>query len=137
KVAKDNAIQNQVVVKFGEIDILKASLLSNLFTAVDQFDVIVSNPPYVRVSEKTAMKNNVLKYEPDGALYVSDDNPLLFYDQITNLAAGHWKEKGRLYFEINQYLGEETKAMVSEAGFNEVEVIKDGFENDRMLRAFR
>ena len=137
KVAKDNAIQNQVVVKFGEIDILKASLLSNLFTAVDQFDVIVSNPPYVRVSEKTAMKANVLKYEPDSALYVSDDNPLLFYDQITKLAAGHLKEKGRLYFEINQYLGAQTKALVSEAGFNEVEVIKDGFENDRMLRAVR
>src|SRR5690606_21620910 len=81
EVAKQNAIDNQVVVKFGEIDILKASLLSSLFTKVDQFDVIVSNPPYVRESEKKAMKNNVLKYEPDSALYVSDHNPLLFYEQ--------------------------------------------------------
>ncbi|WP_417362962.1 peptide chain release factor N(5)-glutamine methyltransferase [Galbibacter sp.] len=134
-VANENAINNQVVVKFGEIDILKASLLSNLFTKVDQFDVIVSNPPYVRESEKKAMKNNVLNYEPDSALYVSDQNPLMFYEQITKLAAGHLKEKGRLYFEINQYLGPQTRALVLEAGFKEVEVYRDVFKNDRMLRA--
>lgn len=137
EVAKENAIKNQVVVKFGEIDILKASLLSNLFTKVDQLDVIVSNPPYVRESEKAEMKNNVLKYEPDSALYVSDSNPLLFYAQITKLAAGHLMEKGRLYFEINQYLGAQTKALVVNAGFKEVEIIKDAFGNDRMLRAVK
>lgn len=137
EVAKENAMKNQVVVKLGEIDILKASLLSSLFTEVDQFDVIVSNPPYVRELEKAAMKNNVLKYEPEGALYVSDNNPLLFYDQITNLAARHLKEKGRIYFEINQYLGAQTKALVAKAGFNEVEIIKDTFGNDRMLRAVK
>lgn len=137
KLAKENAMKNQVVVRFGEIDILKASLLSNLFTKVDQFEVIVSNPPYVRELEKATMKNNVLKYEPQSALYVSDENPLLFYEQITKLAACHLKTNGRLYFEINQYLGDQTKDLVINAGFKEVEVIKDTFGNDRMLSAVR
>lgn len=137
EVAQENAIQNQVVVKFGEIDILKASLLSNLFTKVDQFNVIVSNPPYVRNLEKAAMKNNVLKYEPERALYVCDDNPLLFYNKITQLAKDHLMENGRLYFEINQYLGDQTKELVYEAGFKEVTVKKDSFGNDRLLRAKR
>ncbi len=137
EVATENAMSNKVVVKFGEIDILKVSMLSSLFTQVDQFDVIVSNPPYVRESEKASMKNNVLKFEPEGALYVSDSNPLLFYEHITNLAAGHLKSGGRLYFEINQYLGAQTKTLVSDAGFYEVEIFKDSFTNDRMLRAQR
>lgn len=137
EVATENAMSNKVVVKFGEIDILKVSMLSSLFTQVDQFDIIVSNPPYVRESEKASMKNNVLKFEPEGALYVSDSNPLLFYEHITNLAAGHLKSGGRLYFEINQYLGAQTKTLVSDAGFYEVEIFKDSFTNDRMLRAQR
>lgn len=137
KVAKQNAIENKVVVKFGQIDILKASMLSNLFTEVDQFDVIISNPPYVRELEKSQMKNNVLKYEPERALFVSDDNPLLFYDHIANMAAEHLKGGGRLYFEINQYLGKQMLELVNHAGFMQVEVLKDGFGNDRMLRAVK
>ncbi|MFC6859414.1 peptide chain release factor N(5)-glutamine methyltransferase, partial [Zunongwangia atlantica 22II14-10F7] len=128
KIAKINAEQNEVSVDFIQQDILSAEKLPQ------QFDIIVSNPPYVRELEKAEMQQNVLQHEPETALYVKDENPLLFYKKITKLAQEGLAKNGMLFFEINQYLGEETKAMVEDHGFN-AELRKDMFGNFRMLKA--
>lgn len=128
KIAKINAEQNEVSVDFIQQDILSAEKLPQ------QFDIIVSNPPYVRELEKAEMQQNVLQHEPETALYVKDENPLLFYKKITKLAQEGLAINGLLFFEINQYLGEETKAMVQDHGFN-AELRKDMFGNFRMLKA--
>lgn len=127
-VAKQNAKLNNVAVNFLQQDILRA-------TSLDKFDVIVSNPPYVQENEKPLMANNVLQYEPDSALFVADDNPLVFYDKITNLAKNHLTKNGLLFFEINQYLGKEMLELVKSNNFSSVILRKDIFENDRMLKA--
>lgn len=128
EIANLNAEQNEVSVEFIQQDILSAEKLPQ------QFDIIVSNPPYVRELEKAEMQQNVLQYEPETALYVKDENPLLFYKKITKLAQQGLTKNGLLFFEINQYLGEETKAMVQDHGFN-AELRKDMFGNFRMLKA--
>ncbi len=129
-LAVKNAGLNNVVVDFSKVDILALDRLD------EQYDVIVSNPPYVREKEKTEMHQNVLKHEPDLALYVSNDNPLVFYEKITRLAANGLNDGGSLYFEINQYLAEETKTLVENLGF-EGELKKDIFGNYRLLKATR
>ena len=127
KVAKENATKNQVEVEFIQADIL------NMEYFKDKVDVIVSNPPYVRLLEKEKMKPNVIENEPGSALFVPDNDPLVFYRKINELAKKNLKSGGRLYLEINQYMGKETKALF-ENGFIEVELRKDMFGNDRMLK---
>ncbi|WP_074409388.1 MULTISPECIES: peptide chain release factor N(5)-glutamine methyltransferase [Aquimarina] len=129
QVAKENTRKNQVDVTFIKTDVLE---IEDLFR---DFDIIVSNPPYVRELEKKEMKSNVLDNEPQQALFVSDDEPLLFYKKITDLAKRKLRENGSLYFEINQYLGIETKSMIESKGFKSVEVRKDIYGNERMIRA--
>ncbi len=128
KIAKKNAEINRVNVTFQKVDIL------NLKNLPERYDIIVSNPPYVREQEKEQMQKNVLDHEPESALYVKDDNALIFYKKITELAQDSLRSGGTLYFEINQYLAEETKVMVENFGF-EAELKKDIFENYRMLKA--
>ena len=129
EIAKQNAKLNEVNINFIEKDIL---LTKELETS---FDVIVSNPPYVRELEKVEIKNNVLQNEPHSALFVSDSNPLIFYSKIADLAKNHLTKNGLLFFEINQYLGQETKVMLSKKGFKNIELRKDLFGNDRMIKA--
>ncbi|MFZ4670928.1 MAG: peptide chain release factor N(5)-glutamine methyltransferase [Flavobacterium sp.] len=129
EVAKKNAVLNNVDVTFHLKDILKVDNLEQ------QFDTIVSNPPYVRNLEKAAINSNVLDYEPHLALFVADNEALLFYRKITQLAKLHLKPKGKLYFEINQYLGKETIALVESYGFKNVILHKDIYGNDRMIAA--
>ena len=129
EIAKQNAKLNEVNIYLIEKDIL---LTKELDTA---FDVIVSNPPYVRELEKVEIKNNVLQNEPHSALFVSDSNPLIFYSKIADLAKNHLTKNGLLFFEINQYLGQETKVMLSKKGFKNIELRKDLFCNDRMIKA--
>ena len=100
-----------------------------------KFDIIVSNPPYVRELEKIEIQNNVLLNEPHLALFVSDENPLLFYDRIADVAKQHLSKNGLLFFEINQYLGEETIKILAEKGFKNIKLRKDLFGNDRMIKA--
>ncbi len=100
-----------------------------------KFDLIVSNPPYVRELEKTEINNNVLQNEPHIALFVSDENPLLFYNKIADLAKNHLTKNGLLFFEINQYLGKETVNMLAEKGFKNITLKKDFSGNDRMIKA--
>lgn len=129
KIAEENAKLNSVEVNFIELDILKAKKLPQ------QFDVIVSNPPYVRELEKVEIQNNVLENEPHLALFVSDENPLIFYDKIADLTKIHLNKNGLLFFEINQYLGKETVEMLAKKGFKNIELKKDFSGNDRMIKA--
>ena len=133
EIAKKNAEINQVSVDFYEMDILKATRLSNVSNIA--FDVIVSNPPYIRNLEKVEMNKNVLENEPHEALFVSDENPLIFYEKIANLALLHLSKNGLLFFEINQYLGNQTVEMLVKKGFKNIELRKDIFGNDRMIKA--
>ena len=122
--AMKNAELNQVDVYFRLQDILATEDLES------SFDIIVSNPPYVRHLEKAEIKPNVLEHEPHLALFVADNDALLFYRKITALAQKHLTPKGKLYFEINQYLGKETVALVESFGFTEVRLHQDIYGND-------
>jgi len=128
KVAKQNALLNKVEVDFMELDILKTKKLSQ------EFNIIVSNPPYVRELEKVEIQNNVLENEPHLALFVANENPLIFYNKIADLAKQQLSKNGLLFFEINQYLGQETIALLHEKGFKNIELRKDIFGNDRMIK---
>jgi len=125
--AKKNAEINAVAVNFMFKNILETHDLN------EQFDFIVSNPPYVRNLEKAEIKPNVLAYEPHLALFVEDNDALLFYRKIAQLAKKNLTENGRLYFEINQYLGKETVLLLEELGFKEIVLKKDIYGNDRMI----
>jgi release factor glutamine methyltransferase len=125
--AKRNAQHNKTEVNFILKDILAAETLPQMY------DVIVSNPPYVRNLEKEEIKENVLQYEPHLALFVDDNDALVFYRKIALLAKTHLSPNGRLYFEINQYLGPETVQMLEDFGFANVVLKKDMYGNDRMV----
>ena len=127
KVAKRNAELNSVVTYFLQQDILRIETLP------DKYDIIISNPPYVRELEKKEIHHNVLEYEPHLALFVPDNNPLLFYDKIATLAQRSLNPNGSLFFEINQYLGEEMKTLLTAKGFYKVELRQDLSGNDRMM----
>jgi release factor glutamine methyltransferase len=131
KLAKVNAANNEAEVEFIEANILNCEL-GNL-----QCDVIVSNPPYVRESEKEAMNANVLNHEPHLALFVKDDDALLFYRKITEISGSILKPNGQLYFEINESLGESTKELLANNSFNNIELKMDIFEKDRMIKAIK
>lgn len=129
EVAKENAKINRVEVSFFKDDAL--NLLTSKYPV---FDVIVSNPPYIAMSEKNEMENTVTAYEPHLALFVSDENPLIFYDKIGDFALTNLSKQGFLYFEINQALAEETKKLLKQKGFK-AQIIKDINNNDRMISA--
>ncbi|WP_019669454.1 peptide chain release factor N(5)-glutamine methyltransferase [Eudoraea adriatica] len=129
ELAKKNALLNEVDVQFNLVDILKTGSLRK------KYDIIISNPPYVREMERDKMRNNVLQNEPYSALFVPDGNPLLFYRAIAEMAKESLKENGMLYFEINQYLGEELKTLLKNFNFSDVELRKDIFGKDRMIKA--
>lgn len=127
ETANRNALANEADVVFMQKDILKTENL------VHDFDLIVSNPPYVRNLEKEEIKKNVLDYEPHLALFVEDNDALLFYRKISELAQNNLKENGELYFEINQYLGSEMIDLLEVKNFKEIELRKDIYGNDRMI----
>ena len=132
-VAEQNARCNKV-----KIDYIKANIIKSNFSKkfpINYFDVIVSNPPYVLQSEKKLMHKNVLDYEPHLALFVEDNNPLLFYDAIANFALQYLAKDGNLFFEINESLGNDVAQLLANKGFQNVEVKKDLNGKDRMIRA--
>jgi len=130
ETAKINAINNNVNIEFFCQDILDKQLWENLH----QFDIIVSNPPYIRESEKKHMKKNVLDYEQKEFLFVSDSNPLIFYEAISDFATIHLNNNGTLYFEINENLGANTVKMLEAKGFKKILLIKDLQGKDRMIK---
>lgn len=129
--ASQNASSNEVKVEFLKKDILETKTLEA------SYDVIVSNPPYVRILEKKEMRANVINNEPESALFVPDEDPLLFYRKIGILALESLKDTGMLFFEINEYLGLETVEFLKEIGFTDVILKKDMFGKDRMIKAMR
>lgn len=138
EVAKRNAQSNKVEVNFIQANILEVEDLSKLPLPNAQnllpLDIIVSNPPYVRNLEKEEIKKNVLDYEPHLALFVEDTDALLFYRKIAQLALKNLAPNGLLFFEINQYLGKETVELLENLGFKNIELKKDMYGNDRMIR---
>lgn len=129
ETAKKNAELNNVTVTFQQQDILEISDLP------EKWGVIVSNPPYICEKEKASMEKNVLENEPPGALFVPDADPLLFYKKIAFLASKSLVSGGNLYLEINEAFGKETVLLLKETGFKDVELKKDFFGKDRMVKA--
>ena len=136
KIAKENAKSNNVGIEFIEGDIL-AGRHAKLVSESHPFDIIVSNPPYVREVEKSTLKNNVLNYEPHLALFVKNDDALQYYRAICEFAVHNLKPMGILFFEINQYLGTETEQLLKAYHFKSVELRKDLSGNDRMIKAIK
>ena len=130
-IAKKNADLLQSKVDFIQSDILKEEL------PFEDLDIIVSNPPYVRHSEKNLMHTNVLAYEPHLALFVYDEDPLLFYREISQKAKKALKTGGKIYFEINEALGKETKELMEKIGFEEVKIFEDLNGKQRMVRGIK
>lgn len=135
-IAEENSKINEVDVQFINADILNEERWNSVFKGLN-FDIIVSNPPYVRHLEKAEIKKNVLDYEPSLALFVEDNDALLFYRSITNFSKEYLKNDGRLFFEINQYLGNEMVQLLENNGFKAIQLKKDIFGNDRMIRAVK
>ena len=131
EVARRNCMLNEVEVLLRQQDVLSAQ------PEPACFDVIVSNPPYITESEKADMEANVLDWEPATALFVPDTDPLLFYRKIAELGAVMLKEGGSLYFEINRAYGNETVQMLEALGYKQIELRKDDWGNDRMIKARR
>jgi release factor glutamine methyltransferase len=129
-VAEENAEANNLEVVFFKGDVLK----TNLTSYIQDVDIVVSNPPYVREVEKQQMKANVLDFEPHLALFVPDDQPLLFYLVIAIQAVNLLAKGGKLYFEINEAYGNEVAELMREQGFGQVEIIKDIHGKDRFVR---
>ena len=137
EVAKKNALINNVNVEYSSVDVLNFEdklVLQDKWKS--KFDIIVSNPPYVRMQEKKLMQLNVIDHEPDIALFVEDDDPLLFYRRISELSRQYLKHNGTLYLEINEYLGVEMEKMLNEAGFKHVDLKKDMFGKNRMIKCW-
>lgn len=127
-VARDNAASLKVKVRFFEIDMLAPQPAAT-------YDIIVSNPPYITWSERELMERNVKDYEPAQALFVHDNDPLLFYKAIASYAKRSLEKGGRLYLEINQRFGAEVKRLLEDCGFDEVRIIVDSFGKDRFAVA--
>lgn len=129
--ATENAAYNQAEIKFFQMDLFDKDIVSVL---PSELDLIVSNPPYVRESEKAAMRPNVLEHEPDDALFVPDDNALIFYERIVDLARELLANSGIMYFEINEALGRETANVFMSSGY-QTKLLKDLFGKDRFIKA--
>ena len=126
--AQKNAVKNNVNINFIHKNILETNDLNQ------EFDIIVSNPPYVRNLEKHEIHKNVLNNEPHLALFVEDNDALIFYRKIAELAQINLSQNGQLFFEINQYLGNETKNLLEKMNFKNIELRKDIYGNDRMIK---
>ncbi|MBP9082160.1 MAG: peptide chain release factor N(5)-glutamine methyltransferase [Bacteroidia bacterium] len=132
EIAKLNSRNHQTNVSFLLDDILNTKL-----TFTHQLQVIISNPPYIAASESVEMQSNVTEYEPEIALFVPDSDPFIFYKAIAANAARWLQPGGKLYLEINQRFGRETEAIIRDAGFTNVKVIKDMSQNNRFIVAMR
>ncbi len=132
EVARHNAMINNAEVVFEIKD-----ALNPIFEQDFEVDIMVSNPPYIRESEQIVMQKNVLNYEPHLALFVPDNDALLFYNAIANLALQILKEGGVIYFEINEALGKEMVVLMTQKGFRNIELRNDINDKPRMLKAIR
>ncbi len=131
EIARQNASKNQLFVDFRYVDILRIET-SLEFT---WFNTIISNPPYIPESDKTQMHANVLDHEPSSALFVPDENPLIFYQAIADFSMKHLKHSGILYVEIHERFGQTCVSLLMKTGFQKIDVMKDMQGNDRFIRA--
>ena len=132
------AHENAEMLEVGNVDFAEGDILNmddEHCVAREKYAVIVSNPPYVRECEKAEMEANVLEYDPHTALFVSNENPLIFYRAIGEFGLSHLEKDGALYFEINQYLGQETCDLLVTMGYKNVELREDINGNARMIKA--
>ena len=132
-VAQKNAIENKADIQFHQIDFLDPDQRKSL----PVFDVIVSNPPYIPQKDKQEMHKNVLNHEPHIALFVADNDPLIFYRAIAEFASDHLKKDGAIYVEIHESLGTDVVRLFIESGFTKTILRKDLQERDRMVKAMR
>ena len=130
--AIENSVLNNVDVKFLKEDVFDLLSKEEFKT---RFDLIVSNPPYVTLKEKVLMHRNVVEFEPHTALFVDNDDPLLFYKTIANFASNRLEHNGRLFLEINESYGAKTLALLQDNGFHNIEVRHDLRGRERMIRA--
>jgi len=128
ETAIKNAELNRVNIHFHQKNILTEDL-----TDLPKFDIIISNPPYVLESDKLKMSKNVLDFDPELALFVEDDTPLLFYKRITTLAVEKLNPNGLLFFEIHENFGKETKQVLIDYGFTNINIVKDMQGRDRIV----
>lgn len=128
EVAKKNAEIHETQIDFRQVDMLSAADIDNI-----KFDYIISNPPYITKNESNTMAQNVLDFEPHLALFVEDNDPLLFYRRIADFALKNLNESGQLFFEINQKYGTAVKKLLEEKGFDSVEIYKDINGNERIV----
>ena len=133
--ARLNAKVNHVDIEFIEADILNFKLWSPISHPKSQISLIVSNPPYVTPTDKSQMHNNVINFEPHSALFVPEDDPLLFYKAIADFAQRNLEENGLLFLEINESYGKQTVEMLSLKGFKYIELRQDLSGRDRMIKA--
>ncbi len=131
-IAQENAQLNKVFVSFQQVDILK----KEEWTALPQFDIIVSNPPYIPTKEADLMPDWVKDFEPSLALFVSNNDPLIFYQTIAEFGLSHLASSGFLFFEVNEFNAQEVKSIVKEQGFLDVTIKKDLFGKERMIQAY-
>ena len=131
EVARTNALKHHTEIEFIEGDILNAqfSMLNS------QFDIIVSNPPYIPTKEKALMSTSTIQHEPHLALFVQDEHPIIFYEKIADFAKNHLAENGKLYFELNEFNADDVREMLENKGFQNIIIKKDFAGKDRMLRA--
>lgn len=134
RIATENAKRTNVHVSFEKVDVLNTSLLNRERPATG-LDIIVSNPPYICNKERATMERNVLEHEPELALFVPDDDPLLFYRTIARFAAKALNPGGALYFEINPLYVSEMQQMLSEEGFSHTEIRNDQFGKQRFTKS--
>lgn len=134
RIATENAKRTNVHVSFEKVDVLNTSLLNRESPATG-LDIIVSNPPYICNKERATMERNVLEHEPELALFVPDDDPLLFYRTIARFAAKTLNPGGALYFEINPLYVSEMQQMLSEEGFSHTEIRNDQFGKQRFTKS--
>lgn len=131
-VAKKNALNNNLLVDFFRFDIISQESLGFM-----KYDLMVSNPPYVRMSEKEWMEKNVLNHEPHPAIFVDEEEPLIFYRKIVDLAQGHLKPGGMLFFEINEAYGAEVVQLLKDRDFENVTLKQDFNGKDRMVSGLK
>jgi release factor glutamine methyltransferase len=129
RLAEENASLNKVAVSFKYGDILNFDIDS-----VKKAGIIVSNPPYVRHSEKKLMNSNVLDFEPHNALFVEDSEPLLYYKSLLEIGRYVLIHPGRIYFEINEAMGSRMKALMDDTGYSDVQILKDLNNRDRIIK---
>jgi len=135
KTAKENAELNEVEIDFIESDILIENSFSQISNLKSQISIIISNPPYVTLHDKTKMHINVTDFEPHTALFVPENDPLVFYKAIADFAVNNLQANGLLFFEINESYGEQIVELLNDKGFKNIELRKDMSGRDRMIRA--